>query len=214
MGWELQLAKDITHWWASNSAANFLTYPLAIFTTLAEYGWGFILLSLILIFFKKTRRAGIISTLALLVFALLGNNVICKHIVARLRPVWEDTTNSIKNNAETIFLPVEQRIFNLDFWALPKPTSYSFMSGHTVAGFVASTAIFMRHKKIGLISFIVAAIIAFSRIYFGFHYVSDVLAGALYGIMGGLITYFAYTKIFEYVARKTNEKNEKDNGNA
>ena len=70
-----------------------------------------------------------------------------------------------------------------------------------------SSRVFVKqNKKIGLISFIVAAIIAFSRIYFGFHYVSDVLAGALYGIMGGLITYFAYTKIFEYVVRKRNEK--------
>lgn len=194
MSWELELAKQITSFWANNPGMGFITYFLAMITTIFEYGLGSIILGITLLFFAKTRKTGMMMLIALLVFALIGNNLICKHAVMRLRPVWEDSSNLIKNNLETIFLPVEQRWLNLDFWAIPKPTSYSFMSGHTVAAFIGATIVFLNHKKTGIVALAIAALVGFSRIYFGVHYVSDVVTGMLYGTAGALITYFLYNK--------------------
>ena len=48
----------------------------------------------------------------------------------------------------------------------------------------------MRHRKAGIPVFIVAAIIAFSRMYLFLHFPTDVLAGIVFGILMGLAATF------------------------
>lgn len=211
MNWELEFAQQISSFWGNNPSLDWLTYIFGIITTLSEYGLFSILCGIVFLFFKKTRRMGIICLASLTLFALLGNSVITKHTIMRIRPVWDDPTGVIQTNAERIFLPIEARWLNLDFWALPKPTSYSFMSGHTVAITLLATVIFLHHKKIGIFVFLFAILTGFTRIYFAFHYVSDVLAGFIYGIAGGLITYLAYYKL-EPIIKNLFKK--KDSNNA
>ena len=47
----------------------------------------------------------------------------------------------------------------------------------------------MYDKKLGTAAYIVAALIGFSRNYFGVHYPTDVLAGALFGVLIGLLAF-------------------------
>lgn len=59
----------------------------------------------------------------------------------------------------------------------------SFPSDHAILFFSLSTCIFLISKKAGVFSFIYTfLIICFPRIYFGFHYPSDILGGAIIGI--------------------------------
>lgn len=62
--------------------------------------------------------------------------------------------------------------------------SFSFPSGHAVQAFMAAT-VASRYFRGGVLFFASAALVAFSRVYIGVHYVSDVLAGALIGILVG-----------------------------
>ena len=67
------------------------------------------------------------------------------------------------------------------------PTDYSFPSGHTLASFEAATALYKDHTVYGFLAFVLAILIAFSRIYLQVHYPSDVLGGAILGFLFGLL---------------------------
>ena len=45
----------------------------------------------------------------------------------------------------------------------------------------------MKYKKAGIIAFIVAALIAFSRMYLFLHFPTDVLCGIILGIVMGFV---------------------------
>ena len=70
------------------------------------------------------------------------------------------------------------------------PTSYSFPSGHSFSSFNAATGITLYKKKLGFIAYPVAFIIAFSRIFIGAHYFTDVLVGSTLGVCFALLGYF------------------------
>lgn len=76
-------------------------------------------------------------------------------------------------------------------------TGYSFPSGHTQNFSTWTTVFNLRIKNIGLVILTVFLIIlvAFSRNFLGAHYISDVIAGAILGIVFAFIGYKIYDKI-------------------
>ncbi|HOX29894.1 MAG TPA: phosphatase PAP2 family protein [Candidatus Paceibacterota bacterium] len=67
----------------------------------------------------------------------------------------------------------------------------SFPSGHALFFFAAATAIYCYDKKLGMVFYTAAILISFARIFVGVHWPSDILAGAILGIITGLLTYKA-----------------------
>ena len=66
----------------------------------------------------------------------------------------------------------------------------SFPSAHTYIAFAIATAVFLYgHKKLGTFLFLVALLVGIGRIGAGLHYPSDVVAGALLGILSGVGAY-------------------------
>ena len=79
---------------------------------------------------------------------------------------------------------------------IKKPLDFSFPSGHTAASFAAMTALFLaKMKKAWIAALVLAVLIAFSRLYFYVHYPTDVLGGAVVGILSGIIGYAIVEKI-------------------
>lgn len=140
---------------------------MMFFTRLGDYGILWIVIGLTLLFWQKTRPAGIAMLFSLAIGALVGN-VILKNLFTRPRPF-------VISGLPLLIAP---------------PSGYSFPSGHTLASFAGSQAIFLYNKKWGLLGFLVAAIIGFSRLYLHVHFFTDVLAGALLGIAAGFVGYF------------------------
>lgn len=173
-----------------------LTFFLKTFTYLGEGGIIFLVIALTFLFTKKNKKAGL-AMVASLLFMVILNNVVLKSVFARPRPfnLYEDGNLNVIR---------EQYKWWADRYTFPnivsRPDSLSFPSGHSSSAFCAAfaSAFASKRVKVALPVFIVAIIVAFSRIYVEVHYFSDVafgaLVGFLYGVMGTLLICFIWKK--------------------
>lgn len=164
----------------------FLDSVMPYITRFADSGIGWIVLALLLLIPRKTRRTGAAMGVALLLGFLTGN-LLLKNCIARTRPfLWDPT----------ISLLIEQ------------PSEYSFPSGHTLASFECAVAIFCYHRKWGIAALVFAVLIAFSRLYLQVHYPTDVLGGAMLGTLWGMLAcWIVDTVIKRYQMKKNGQKN-------
>lgn len=149
----------------------FFTPFLSFISLLGKGGIFLILLSIVLMLFRKTRRYGTTMLLALAIGALV-TNVCFKPLVARPRPYTHDGS-----------------IFQQYWEMLGKHTESdkSFPSGHMTAAMAASLAVFLRgNKKVSWTALLFALAMGVSRIYLSVHYATDVLGGVLTGSIGRL----------------------------
>ncbi len=142
---------------------------MVFFSTAGNRGLIWIIIGLTFLCIKKYRKCGIIVLLSLFASVLFGNTIL-KHVVERSRPCWVDTSVSL---------------------LIANPRDYSFPSGHTFSSFAAATSIYLNQKEMGKMAYVLAATIAFSRLYLFVHYPTDVFAGAILGAL----TAFIITKL-------------------
>lgn len=153
---------------ALNSVA--MDYVALAFEYVFKIGIIWILIGVLLMRTPKTRKFG-----ATLIFAMLLEFVIVyclKFAVDRPRP----------------FVTYEIDALITAF------SSTSFPSGHTAQLFCAATVIGIFRREYAIPMFVLAFTVAVSRMYLYAHYPTDVLAGAIIGIVAALVT-------IEYVMR-------------
>jgi undecaprenyl-diphosphatase len=69
----------------------------------------------------------------------------------------------------------------------PPSSTHSFPSGHAATSFACATVLSHYAPRFRVAFYALASLIAYSRIYNGMHYPSDVLAGALLGVLTALL---------------------------
>jgi len=75
------------------------------------------------------------------------------------------------------------------------PNESSFPSGHASFYFTLSTVIYCYSKKAGILFYLVSFLISFARVFAGVHWPSDIVAGAFFGIIMGLVLSKLFKKI-------------------
>ena len=70
-----------------------------------------------------------------------------------------------------------------------RPTDFSFPSNSVAAVFGIAAGVFGANRKLGTAMFALGAVLGFSRVFAGVHYPTDVIAGALIGVVIAVLTY-------------------------
>lgn len=135
-----------------------------------------LLLPVILILRRNTRRAGLMIFAAIAMEILLCN-VVMKNVFQRVRPCDVNTAITL---------------------LVKRPSDYSFPSGHTALSFAAVTSLWLSGilKRWRIPALIFACLIAFSRLYLYVHYPTDVLMGIAVGVFCGWAAYKMF-QVFE-----------------
>ena len=152
--------QSVLDWIQANLSCGFMDGFMPAVSALANAGIIFFAAAGIMLFFRNYRRCAVNILICMAVAAVVAN-LIMKPLIARDRPCWLN---------EEIQLLVAV------------PQDFSFPSGHTLHSFMVATVIFMYDRRIGIPSFVLAALIGFSRLYLYVHFPTDVLCGALLGV--------------------------------
>ena len=170
---------------------GFFTPLMHAITLLADDGIGMILLGMLLLLFRRTRKTGVF-VLGAIVFGALITNVTVKPLVMRPRPYADET-----------------RVIH-EWWVWIgslKESVRSFPSGHTTSAMAAMTAIFLTvNKKYSWTAFLFALLMGFTRMYFVVHYPTDIIGGLLAGAAGALIAYFALSLVWRAIEQRQDNK--------
>ena len=170
------------------------SHGLDIFFSLLSSRRGFTLplaAVLLLIFLWRWRKAGMQLWLVMLVVVGLGdfagNNL--KHSFAQHRPCY-----TLAAQVRQLHYPPGQ----------PCGASLSGMpSNHALNGFAlaAFLTIVLRRRAWGATLFVLAALVALSRVYLAKHYPSQIAVGALFGTLWGLISAWLGLKYLPFMQR-------------
>lgn len=144
---------------------------VSVYTKLGDAGLLWIALSLVMLLWKPTRKAGVLA-LGAMILGLVVTNITIKPLLSRPRP-WLDW-------------PIVPLVTEKD--------PNSFPSGHTCAAFAAGLswvrALPWRWGRIAAVA--AAVVMGLSRLYVGVHYPTDVLAGAVIGSLCAWAAWKAY----------------------
>lgn len=155
-------------------ASSFFDFFMGYFTKLGDDGIFLIILSLLLMIFKKTRKVGT-AMLGAIIIGALFTNITIKPIIARPRPYHDEAS-----------------LFH-QWWVdagSHVESEFSFPSGHTTSAMAAMTGLFFTtNKKVSWTAFLFAIVMGITRIYLCVHFPSDVLGGLLIGFIAGAISF-------------------------
>ena len=142
---------------------------------LSDYGVIIMGVYVVLMLLWEKRRVFPIAS-ACVVSGLLGDFIkdYLKHYVRRPRPFLEIPS------LEPLIKP---------------PKGFSFPSGHTTLAFAVAFILYrILPKRYSIPALCMAVLVAFSRLYMGVHYPTDILGGICVGYIAALITEFLYKR--------------------
>ena len=123
---------------------------------------------------QSKKREFIISTLVSCIIAIAIARVLALTLPFRLRPLHEESLHFL--------IPHGMPPYSLDGWS-------SFPSDHAALYFALATGFLFISRKAGAFALLYTTlIICFPRIYLGLHYPTDILAGAILGILTSLLS--------------------------
>lgn len=171
MDWLTHLDISTLYWLHQSVGSTVMNRFIVSLTTLINCLWLWLAVGITGLWQKRSRWLVVTVIVAVGAAVLIGDGAL-KHVVMRTRPCF------LLSDAP-LLMP------------LPSLHSYSFPSGHSFFFFSGATAIYGWSHRLGQVAYGVALLVAFSRLYLFMHFPSDVLAGAILGILVGRCAYLA-----------------------
>jgi membrane-associated phospholipid phosphatase len=171
---------------------SFHTYTLndffEIITFLGDGIFTLLVVLVIFIFFKKYRNLALLLLVAYISSGIFSQ--ILKNIISAPRP--------------SVYFQLHSYKYYLDTFTNSRVGFKSFPSGHTATAFATATifATYLKRKSICIFSIFFAFLIGYSRIYLAHHFLIDVLAGAIVGILFGTLSILWFDNIILKFAKK------------
>ena len=164
----------------NGSDSAFLDRFMWIFTGKAVWLPLAFLILLVLIYKKNWRESLLILLAIVLVVTLCDqfSSHVCKPVFTRFRPTHHPD-----------FMDQVKTVFGY------RGGLYGFISSHAANafGFATLMALIMRDKLFGWTIFFWAALTAYTRVYLGVHFISDIVPGAISGVFFGYLVYRLYS---------------------
>lgn len=184
----LMLRKEATDYMSELAILDFiqaamrstlLDHSMVVFSTIGNLGALWIVLGIVLMAMPRFRMAGV-AVLVALAFSGICCELLIKPLVMRPRPCDVSTAIDL---------------------LIACPKTSSFPSGHTTASFAAASALAFGKapRKLVIPVAVAAFVMGFTRLYLYVHYPSDVLAGAVLGVLLG----FAAASLIRYAANRS-----------
>lgn len=138
---------------------------------------------LVVLLYKKKWRESILILLAIVLVITLCDQFashVCKPIFTRFRPTHHP---DFMDQVKTVF----------DY----RGGRYGFISSHAANafGFATFMSLLFRYRLFTWTIFLWAALTAYTRIYLGVHFISDIVPGAIAGVFFGWLVYWLYVKV-------------------
>ena len=151
---------------------------MLLITSLGNAGFLWIAIALILLLQKRHRKCGVTLISSIGLSSLFGDRIL-KPLFDRIRPCNQ-------------FPQVEILLHQMH--------SPSFPSGHTMVAFASATVIYHYSRPLGIVTYLFASLMAFSRMYLFVHYPTDILGGLVLGILTARIVISLCDKIFDQLS--------------
>lgn len=138
---------------------------------------------LVVLLYKKKWRESILILLAIVLVITLCDQFashVCKPIFTRFRPTHHP---DFMDQVKTVF----------DY----RGGRYGFISSHAANafGFATFMSLLFRYRLFTWTIFLWAALTAYTRVYLGVHFISDIVPGAIAGVFFGWLVYWLYVKV-------------------
>lgn len=147
----------------------------------ARWTWTAVVVALILwVFYKRSPKEAILFIISAVLMHVVCDQLtsgFIKPLFERLRPAYHPYTKDLVLN-----------VYNNLGWG------FSFVSGHAANFFAIATftSLSFKDRYYSIVVFLLAATVAYSRVYLGVHFLSDIIPGALLGILIGYLFYRLY----------------------
>jgi undecaprenyl-diphosphatase len=152
-----------------------------------------VLFFLIMLFYKNDWKESLLIALSIILVATLCDQFassICKPLFMRLRPTHHP------DFMDYVHIVNDYR-----------GGRYGFISGHAANafGFATFSLLLFRYRWYTLSILLWSTVMAYSRIYLGVHFISDIAPGAIAGIILGFTVYKLYITVRRQLFNKTDK---------